>query len=166
MKYLTLIRHAQSESLQLGQKDFDRNLDRVGEMNAPKMGVKLKELKLKPNRVFISDSVRTQTTSQLLVEQLDYPLGEVEQSELLYETSVGGLLTFVNNLDDSLHDVTIIAHNPSITYLVEYLTGEAINHVPTCGVVRMKFDVLEWNLLTKDLGDLIYFVYPEMLESN
>jgi len=164
MKYLTLIRHAQTEPAQAGQKDIDRVLDRKGQRDAPKMGVKLNELNLNPNKIYISNSVRTVSTSNLLVEQLEYPLGEIEQDEVLYETSVGSLLAFVNKLDDSVHDVTIIAHNPSISYLSEYLTGEEIGGVPSCGVVRMKFDLTEWKLLSKDSGDLIYFVYPQMFD--
>lgn len=166
MKYLTLIRHAESHDVSPGQKDLERNLNRWGEINAPKMGVKLNELKLKPSKVYVSPATRTKQTSNLLVEQLDYPLGEVELEELLYDASVGSLLNFVNSLDDSDHDVTLIGHNPSISYLCEYLTGEVVGDVPTCGAVRMKFDVSDWSLVSKDLGDLIYFVYPKMLEAD
>lgn len=166
MKYLTLIRHAEAQEPVTGQKDLERSLNRWGEINAPKMGVKLNELKLKPTKVYVSPAMRTTETSNLLIEQLDYPLGEVEIEALIYEASVGSLLNFVNSLDDSDHDVVIIGHNPSISYLCEYLTGEVIGNVPTCGVVRMKFNVDGWELISKDNGDLIYFLYPKMLQPD
>ena len=164
MKYLTLIRHAKSDGTHFGDKDIERELNRKGRRDAPKMGMKLNELNFKPNKIYVSPAERTKETNALLVEQLEYPLGEVDIEEGLYEASIGSLLSFINELDDSYHDVAIIGHNPSITYLSEYLTGEEIGNVPTCGVIRMKFEVSDWELLSKGLGDLIYFIYPEMFD--
>ena len=166
MKYLTLIRHAKSDWSVSGQKDIDRELNLRGKRDAPKMGMKLNELNLKPGKIYISPSARTKETSGFLVEQLEYPLGEVNIVDELYEASVGSLLEFVNQLDDQFHDVAIIGHNPSITYLAEYLTGEEIGNVPTCGTIRMKVDLPEWQMISKDTADLIYFVYPKMFESE
>lgn len=166
MKYLTLIRHSKSDWSVMGLNDFERSLNRRGETDALKMGKKLKELNLKPNKIYCSSAVRTTRTAELLVEQLDYLLGEVNYSDDLYEASVRTLLGFVNQLNDQFHDVTIISHNPAITYLAEYLTGEALGHVPTTGVVRMSFGFDEWKLISEKTAELVYFIYPKKLQTG
>jgi len=164
MKYITLIRHAKSDWSLTDQKDIERTLNLRGKRDAPVMGKKLFDLNLLPNKIFVSPAERTRETCNLLVEQLDYPLGEVNEVDEIYEASVGSLLNFINRLDNQFHDVAIIGHNPSISYLTEYLTGTEIGNVPTCGVIRMKFDFEDWELISKDTADLIYFIYPKQLE--
>ena len=161
MKYITFIRHSKSEGIVSEQSDFDRDLNERGKRVAPKMGRKLKELNLNPNKIYCSSAKRAIETSNLLIEQLDYSLGEVNFVDDLYEASVRTLLDFINKLDDQFHDVVIVGHNPSITYLVEYLTGEPIDNVPTTGVVRVSFSFDEWKLISQKTAELIYFIYPE-----
>ena len=161
MKYISLIRHAKSEDAILNQSDFDRDLNEQGRRVAPKMGKKLNELNLKPNKVYCSSAKRAVETSNLMIEQLEYSLGEVNFVNDLYEASVRSLLDFINKLDDQFHDVVIVGHNPSISYLIEYLTGDHINNLPTCGVVRMSFRLDEWKLLSQNTGEQIYYIYPK-----
>ena len=70
MKTVTLFRHAKS-----GQKndpkidDFDRPLANRGLKNAPRMGMAMRHLKLRPNLVLCSPSVRTRQTYALATAQ-------------------------------------------------------------------------------------------------
>lgn len=161
MKYITLIRHAKSDWSNTGESDFDRDLNARGRRVAPKMGRKLNELNLRPNKIYSSTAKRARETSNLLVEQLDYSLGEVNYVDELYEASIRTLLDFINKLDDQFHDVTIVGHNPSISYLTEYLTGEPVDNIPTAGVVRLSFKFDEWKLISQKTSELIYFIYPK-----
>lgn len=161
MKYITFIRHANSDETTSGQSDFDRDLNERGKRVAPKMGRKLRDLNLNPNKIYSSSAKRAKETSNLLVEQLDYSLGEISFVDDLYEASVRTLLDFINKLDDQFHDVVIVGYNPSITYLVEYLTGEPIEDMPTTGVVRTSFAFDEWKLISQKTAELIYFVNPK-----
>ena len=161
MKYLTFIRHAKSDWTNPGQTDFERGLNARGTRVAPKMGRKLKELEFHPNKIYCSSAVRTKETASLLVEQLDYPLGEVNYTKDLYEASVRTLFEFVTKLDDQFHDVAFIGHNPSMTYLAESLTQAVLDNIPTCGVVRMSFPFDEWKMVSQATGNLIYYIYPK-----
>ncbi len=162
MKILTFIRHAKSDWSNPGQKDFDRPLNEVGYRIAPKMGVKLRELNLKPEIIFCSPAMRTKQTAELLVEQLEYDLDSIIFSEEIYEASTRNLSDLISGLDEAKTDIAFIGHNPSFTYICEYLTGQVLDNIPTCGVVRIIFDVQNWNLISKDMGKIDYFVYPEM----
>ena len=164
MKYLTFIRHAKSDWSNHGQDDFDRVLNGRGKRVAPKMGSKLQELKFHPNKIYSSTAVRARLTSELLVEQLDYPVSEVNYVDDIYEASTRSLLNFINNLNDQFYDVAIIGHNPSLTYLCEYLTGEVIGNVPTTGIVRVRFDFDEWKMISEKTAELIYFIFPKKFD--
>jgi phosphohistidine phosphatase len=164
MKYLTFIRHAKSDWSNTGQKDIDRPLNSKGLRDTPKMGGKLKEMGFEPEKIFASISMRTRMTAELLVEQLNYNQ-EVEYCEEIYEASVRSLFDFISLIPNQLNDIAIIGHNPTLTYISEYFSNEVLEHVPTCGVVRIAFDLEEWALLTKGGGKLIYFISPEKSEN-
>ncbi len=57
----------------------------------------------------------------------------------------------------------IICHNMAVTYVSEYLTGENINNMPTCGVTRIDFAFHDWQLITKETGILKFFFQPKEL---
>ena len=58
MKRLTLLRHAKTEVQHSGQEDWDRELEPRGQKDAPEMARRLRERKLKPDRIVTSPAVR------------------------------------------------------------------------------------------------------------
>lgn len=165
MKYLTFIRHAKSDwDNSSSTKDIDRTLNERGRRVAPKMGVKLKELNLKPDYVVSSPSVRTRETVELVIEHLDFDLEKVEYIDELYEASTRNISNVINSLDEACNDVILVGHNPDLTYMCEYLSNEVLDNIPTCGVVRISFDIDSWKMIVKGLGKMEYFVYPKQFE--
>lgn len=164
MKTLLFLRHAKSDWSDNTLKDFDRPLNDRGTRVAPKMGGKLKEMNIKPDMVYCSPAHRTKQTAEYLLERMDYDLEDVDYIEDIYEASPRSLMNLVNDLDDRLGTVVFIGHNPSITFLSEYLTGTEIGEVATCGVVCMKFDIQEWKMITQGLGSLDFYIYPRQFE--
>jgi phosphohistidine phosphatase len=165
MKYLTLIRHAKSDWSLGNQKDFDRKLNDRGLRDAPRMGFKLNQLSFNPEKIYCSPAKRTTETVELLLEQLPYPIDNVEFVESIYEASVKTLFELCTNLKNDLSDVAFVGHNPSTTFLAEYLSAEILENVPTCGVIRISFDTNDWALISKGSGKLEYFLYPKMLKA-
>ncbi len=158
---LLMIRHAKSDWSEVGQKDFDRDLNSRGYRDAPKVGVRLKSLDIKPDIVFSSPAVRTKLTSQFVIEQLDYPLENIIYEDELYEASSRSLLNFINSINDEYNSVIIIGHNPTFTYVAEYLTGNVIGNIPTAGAVAIQLEIDSWKEASKDLGKLQFFIYPK-----
>jgi phosphohistidine phosphatase len=161
-KLLILIRHAKSDWSDVGQKDIDRELNRRGHSDAPRMGRKLAEMNLKPDLIVSSPSRRTTLTTQYICEQLSYPLENVDFQEDIYEASVRTLLRLVNELDNSLQTVFIVGHNPGFTYFSENLTGKEIGNIPTCGIVELAFELEDWALVSQNTATLKSFIYPKM----
>lgn len=160
-KTLVMVRHAKSDWSDVGQKDFDRDLNARGYRDAPKVGVRLRSLNVKPDKVFSSPALRAKLTSQFVIEQLEYQLDEIVYDEELYEASSRSLLNFINSIDDHYNNVIIFGHNPTFTYVAEYLTGSVLGNVPTSGAVSIRLEIDSWKEASKDLGKLQFFIYPK-----
>ena len=76
----------------------------------------------------------------------------------IYEASPRTLLKLVNELSPDQKEVMLVGHNPTFTYLAEYLTKEEIGNMPTCSCVKIKF-FNEWNEVSEGTGDLLWFEY-------
>lgn len=162
MKYtLYLLRHAKSDWSVGGQKDIDRELNNRGHNDAPRMGRKLYELEVNPDKIICSPSKRTKLTLEYVCEQLKYDLSKVEYNDEIYEASVRSLLLVINNLEDNIKSVMLVGHNPGFTYLAEYLTKKEIGNVPTCGALRLDFEVDSWKEVSSGLADLKWFISPK-----
>jgi len=164
-KNLFLVRHAKSDWSQPGQKDFDRELNARGRLDAPRMGRKLFEMDVKPDLIISSPAVRAKLTAEFIAEQLRYDTEKIEWNEEVYEASVRSLLSVINHIDDSTTKAMVVGHNPTFTYIAEYLTKKPFENIPTCGIVHIEFDVESWKEVTGDLGNLKWFIYPKKVLS-
>ena len=158
---LYLLRHAKSDWSFPGQKDIDRELNNRGYNDAPRMGRKLYELEAIPDKIICSPSKRTKLTIEFVCEQLKYDLSKVEYNDEIYEASLRTLLNVINNLEDETKSVMLVGHNPGFTYLAEYLTKQEIGNVPTCGALRLDFNIGSWKEVSAGLADMKWFIYPK-----
>jgi phosphohistidine phosphatase len=91
---------------------------------------------------------------------LSFETDDIEQDEDIYEASARSLLNVVNNLDDSLDCIMLFGHNPSFSYLAEYLTKELIGDLPACGVLLIHFELDTWKAVSEGLGKIEKSWYP------
>ena len=161
-KTLLLIRHAKSDWSVQGQKDFERELNQRGNMDAPRMGAKMLELGLIPDFVVSSPAKRAMMTAEYICEQIKYPADKIDFQEDVYEASVRTLLKIVNELDDSYQTVALFGHNPGFSYLAEYLTGAVIGDMPTCGIAQLTFEGSKWSEVSQNTGHLKSLIFPKM----
>ena len=160
-KNLFLVRHAKSDWSIPGQKDFDRELNVRGNNDAPRMGRKLHDLGLKPDLIISSPANRAKHTAELIAEQLKYDTDSIILDEEVYEASVRSLLAVINNLPNNCNEVIIVGHNPTFTYIAEYLTKKNLDNIPTCGVVHILFEIDSWNEVSEGNGHLQLFIFPK-----
>jgi phosphohistidine phosphatase len=161
-KTLILIRHGKSDWSNGGEKDFDRPLNQRGNMDAPRMGGKLKELGIVPDLIVSSPALRTTLTTEYICEQINYPIEKIDFQEDIYEASVRTLLKVVNELNDTYNTVVIVGHNPGFSYLAEYLTGSEVGNIPTCGIVELQIEFDKWSLVSQNTAKMKSFIYPKM----
>lgn len=160
VKSLILVRHAQAEPYSPVIKDEERELTATGVADASRMGKHLLSLQVVPDLIIASPAFRTSTTAQLLAEQLGYDLPNIQTESTLYESSMRNLIGVVNQLSEKHLQVMIVSHNPTLTYLAEYLTHAEIGTLPTCGAVNIQFENLSWQQVSGNTGKLLWFEYP------
>jgi len=139
MKTLFLVRHAKASHDDPSLPDRERPLEDRGRHDAPEMGKRLADRKVKPDLLVSSPALRALTTAQLMADELGYERKDIMVDERLYASSADSLLAVVRELDKSLGSVMLFGHNPEFTDLAHRLSAE-ITNMPTCAVAKFRFD--------------------------
>lgn len=135
-KTLYLMRHGQANE---GGPDHDRELTDKGMRDVRRQGQAILKDQI-PNRFIVSSSVRTTETVGHLREELVFDDNIIQFEASMYNASIRELFDVITNLDDLWPSVCLIGHNPSITYLAEFLTGDSIGNVSPAGIVKISID--------------------------
>lgn len=152
MKYITIIRHAKSSWDNVHLKDIDRPLAERGLKDIPKMGNYLLTNNIAPDIVLSSPANRAFSTAKGICATTNYPIDKIIIQEKIYYGSANDIVILIEQLDNLYNDVFVFGHEPKCSYLIEILTGEWINHFPTCAVFRIAFDCNDWKQLNNTTG--------------
>jgi phosphohistidine phosphatase len=162
MKRLTLVRHAKSDWSIAGQPDWERTLNARGLKDAPEMGRRLRERKLKPDLILTSPAVRALTTATLLAKELGLPADKLHKDDRLYHATPTVILEVIRELGGSARHVMVVAHNPGLTEFSDQIASDrSIDHMPTCAVVTASVDVRQWTDLDWQGGKEVELDYPQ-----
>jgi len=160
---LYLLRHARTLDKEGFQPDRERELSTVGLQNATRMGIYLSNDDERFDYIVASSATRAVQTAHLVAEQLKHDTDTVFQNDEIYEASVRTLLKVVNNFKDEWKKVLLVGHNPSISYLAEYITGSEVGDLTTCGLVQLSFKKMKWSEVSENTGSFESYVYPDLL---
>ena len=162
MKTLTLLRHAKSSWADRGLSDFDRPLNKRGQIAAPLMGKRLVNKSIKPDIIVSSPAKRAAQTIKIICELVNYPKPKIVWNEKIYEASTSTLISIIQEINSELDHVLLCGHNPGFTDLSNLLTDKKnIDNIPTCGVVSINFDIQNWNHVSPGIGELSLFDFPK-----
>lgn len=163
---LYLLRHAQSAEKQQGQSDIERELTPRGIQEAAIIGSFLKKEGYQPEIIVSSSANRAKSTSNIIADalQIDHDLILVEQE--LYEASPRTLLSIINDFEDSYKSIALVGHNPSISYLAEYLSKAEIGDMTTGGIAVIEFNFTTWSQIDEGNGELIRYTYPAEISND
>ncbi|MDW8287367.1 MAG: histidine phosphatase family protein [Flammeovirgaceae bacterium] len=165
MKTLYLVRHAKSSWKNEELDDFDRPLNKRGKKDAPFMGKKLRKLwDAAPELILSSPAKRARKTARKMAKKLHYPKKKIVYIDGIYEATEATLLKILHEQSDTVSSLMIFGHNPSLTALCNLLGNEAIENIPTAGVVCLTFNVDSWSSITVNSGKLVFFDYPKRYE--
>ena len=126
LRYLYLLRHAEAKEKQVGQDDIDRKLTPRGMREALLIGTYLFKEKTKIDVIISSPAERAKATAGLVVDGLKWDHKTITFNDELYEASSRTFFNFLFTLDDAYKHIMLIAHNPVVSYVAEYLTKEEI----------------------------------------
>ena len=156
-KHLYLLRHAEAAPKESRQDDKSRELTQTGIKDALHMGAWFREQSFPFDIIITSSALRAEQTAELIAEgmKLDHP--RILPEDVLYEASVRQLLDYVNNIEDGYHHALVVAHNPAISYLAEYLTKADVGDMASGSVAIITFDFSSWKLVTENTGVLVRY---------
>ncbi|SNR52907.1 phosphohistidine phosphatase [Lutibacter agarilyticus] len=159
MKTLYIVRHAKSSWEYEGIKDIDRPLKQRGINDAYLISSVLNKKIATPD-VFISSCAnRALHTAMIFSYSFNYPLANLKISKSLYNFSDGYLIKTVKALDDSFDSAIIFSHDHGISDFVNKFGSIQVDHVPTCGVIGIKFEASHWKNIKS--GKTIITEFPK-----
>lgn len=161
MKTLTLVRHAKSSWKRPELSDLERPLNKRGKRDAPSMGKRLAKRGARPDHIISSPAKRALATARIIVGELGREESEIEVDERFYHSSASELVDVISGFDNRWDQVMIFGHNPEMTEIVNRLSSEYVENVPTCGVVQLTFDVGGWEELAGPVRGRMAMDYPK-----
>ncbi|MGH2574965.1 MAG: SixA phosphatase family protein [Ignavibacteria bacterium] len=161
MKTLYLVRHAKSSWKEPGLDDAERPLNKRGKRESPLMGKLLRKNKEVPDLLVSSSAKRAFSTAKRFSKGLKYPVKKIIKDKQLYMADTDDFINVIKNTDNSIESLMIISHNPGITSFANYISVSDIDNIPTCGVVRIDFDIESWEEITGKNGMFKFFKHPK-----
>ena len=124
MPTLYLMRHAKSDWHSAAQSDFDRPLNKRGSKDAARMGEWLQQQNITPRLFVSSPAQRTRQTVLAVTAKLGVNSDEIVFNRDLYLANRATLLKVLHSIPDTTDSVLLVAHNPGMDDLVEWLSPE------------------------------------------
>ena len=161
MKSLYLNRHAKSSWENPGLSDYDRPLNKRGIRDAPLMGKILSDKVKAPQVIYSSPANRAISTAFQIASYFGYDEQNIISDQRIYEAVVSDLMKIINSTSNEYDTIMFFGHNPTFTMASNYLSDKYIDNLPTCGFVRIDFDLDSWSDIEGNTGKLILFEYPK-----
>ena len=147
MLTLYLVRHAETFP---GAIDFERKLTPEGETQAREMGLSLKKHRIKPDQILSSPAIRAVTTAKLIAKSLGK---KVHTESSIYNADVETLLAALGTLTTE-KSVLLVAHNPGISLLANYLANVTLPAFSPCDLCILEIPAENWQSLTAHSGTI------------
>jgi phosphohistidine phosphatase len=163
MKHLYICRHAKSDRNIPNIPDFDRPLSERGLNDAPLMGDFLKSKNIAFDQIISSTALRAMSTALIFAEKTGFAKENIQSETSIYGADIPEIISLLKNIPDSCNNVAIFGHNPTFTYLIEYLAEYEIDNLPTCGVACIELDTDHWNMIDFQGNRVNFVVFPKML---
>ena len=164
MKEIYVLRHAKSSWDNSNLSDFDRPLADRGISDAKKMSNFLKDMNIKIDKVLCSNAIRAKETFDLTADGFNFEIDKATYLDKLYFGDTTIIIKDLKELDESLNNILIVGHNPTLHYLVEILTNESINRFTTCNLAIISHDG-EWVSLNSQQCSLKSLIRPKELNN-
>lgn len=162
MKTLIIIRHAKSSWSDEGLSDHDRRLNERGRKDAVAMGAYLQNQQVRIDHVYCSTARRAVKTLKRISRHYAFNEFQIQFTDDLYLAELPQLLELIRSVRADLDHVAIIGHNPGLTELVNYLTGDNLGNLPTTGVYIVDLSIDAWEEVFQGVGQRRAFFNPKM----
>lgn len=130
IKKLYIIRHAKAETPSWGKNDFDRVLIEKGKQRASLVADQLKEAIPEINErvtVLSSTATRAAETAKICCNIIGYSEDNIKWKASIFEADYPTILRSINEINPCYDTVVVFGHNPGLSDLVRYISGQFIN---------------------------------------
>ena len=158
MKSLYIIRHGDSPFIQ-GANDFERPLSEMGKCDAINIGLHLSEDYPSPSYILSSAAQRAITTARIIGAELDFDTTTITAKKELHNASMQIVMQAIIDIPEKHDCAMVFGHNPGLSALASYLTGENFN-MGTCNTVLLNVETDAWNELSKDTCTVRNYIAP------
>ena len=141
--------------------DRQRPLNKRGHRNAADMAGKFASRGSRPDLLISSPAKRAITTAHYFADEFQYPSFDIQVEERLYFCGVKGWINTLKSQSDEYRSVLLFGHNPEITQIVDWLSGDEGDALPTCTIVQLELDLNSWSELSSDSARLLYRWSPK-----
>ena len=119
---------------------------------------------LKIDKVFCSNALRAKETFDLTADGFNFEIDKATYTDKLYFGDTTNIIKGLKELDESLKNILIVGHNPTLHYLVELLTNKPIDRFTTCNLAIISHDG-EWISLNSHQCILKSLIKPKELRN-
>ena len=163
MKELYIIRHAKSSWAEAKLKDIDRPLNKRGKHDAPKMAESLFEkTQGKLELIYSSPANRAHTTAKEFHLRFNID-ADIDIRNDIYYGDMEDVIDIIKETDNKYSIIAVFGHNPTFTYLLNYLASANIDNLPTCGIAILQIDIDEWKDLSPEVISLKDLLLPKKI---
>lgn len=164
MKQVMLVRHAHAHGLEPGVEDFERRLDRRGRHEAEAMARRARELGLAPDHLIASPADRAIATAREFAKALDFPLPRIRHDDRVYLAEPERLVAILRAAPPDAERVMLVGHNPGISELARWLTGEDVGQLPTAALYVATAELDRWADLEHGCCERLCLDHPRRAE--
>ena len=164
-KKIILLRHGQAEKAGAGGADFSRTLTQKGKQDAEFIGKILADNNFTPDFVLCSPAIRTSET--LAAVQKSFPSEfSIKYEPKIYNSSERELLKIIAKTPETVNNLLVVGHNPSIHQLAIMLAkSDDCLQFPPCSMAIISINCTWQNIgqnIENSCGKLLFSHTPDM----
>lgn len=167
MKTLYIARHAKS-SWKENVNDHQRSLNDRGESDVLLMSTIVAEKFKRPDVIITSDAKRALITARQYQKAFAVTEANFVTVPKLYDFTGGDALEVIKDCESianrTIETLMIVGHNHALTHLVNKLGDQSLENLPTCGFVKINFDIETWITLQRGVTETI--LYPKLFKTE
>ncbi len=161
MKKLILVRHAKSSWDNPDLTDFERVLNKRGIRDAQFMSELLQKILPVPDLFISSSAIRAVSTAKYFADTYDVDFENIVIDNGVYDRGSKYIINKLKKTDNTVNSIILFGHNPDITSLASYFSGQYFDNIPTCSFVGIEFPFNTWENIEEENGRLIFYEYPK-----
>lgn len=146
------MRHGEAEAGFGMSGDAGRPLTANGKSHVLRVAQVLKKADNKFDLTLCSPAVRTRQTLTILISQV--PAENIQFEEKIYEADPDTLLRLLNQVENEVSHLAMVGHNPGISALLNYLTGDQYISLQPGMLAIIEILVDDWKEVGRNTGIL------------